>query len=159
MSLDRRTVLSVQQPWAWLLTHGPRNPLLTTGPNPPAPWKDVENRTWHVGYRGTLWIHAGMKVDAKAYESLYHAFPNIPLPRLQDLPRRGIVGRVRLVEIVRDSPSVWAMTGCYHWKVTEPEETAFESMPGRQGLFHAGDVRRILPTPPTHPPTCECGDH
>ena len=38
------TVLSVRQPWAWLLCEG---------------LKDVENRNWRTNYRGELFIHAG----------------------------------------------------------------------------------------------------
>jgi hypothetical protein len=140
---DFRTCLSVKQPWAWLLTHG---------------YKDVENRTWTVGYRGELWIHAGKAVDATAYESLVKAFPNIPLPPLADLPRMGLVGTVQLVKIVADSTSVWAMKGCNHWLVEHGTETTFEPMPGRQGLFHAGNQRLHLPTPP-HPTACDCGHH
>ena len=37
-------VLSIQQPWAWAVVHGP---------------KRVENRTWGTDYRGPLLIHAG----------------------------------------------------------------------------------------------------
>lgn len=37
-------ILSVQQPWAWALIHGP---------------KRIENRTWPTSYRGPLLIHAG----------------------------------------------------------------------------------------------------
>ena len=44
------TVLSVRQPWAWLLCEN---------------LKDVENRNWKTNYRGTLYIHAGKKVYVK----------------------------------------------------------------------------------------------
>lgn len=36
--------LTVRQPWAWGLIHGP---------------KRIENRTWNTSYRGPLLIHAG----------------------------------------------------------------------------------------------------
>ena len=36
--------LSVQQPWAWAIIHGP---------------KRIENRTWRTKHRGPLLIHAG----------------------------------------------------------------------------------------------------
>lgn len=41
-------VLSVQQPWAWAIVHGP---------------KRIENRTWATEYRGPLLIHAGRSRD------------------------------------------------------------------------------------------------
>jgi hypothetical protein len=141
---DFRTCLSLWQPWAWLVVHG---------------YKDVENRTWPTGYRGTLWIHAAMKVDKEVYASIAKAFPDIPMPRLEDMPRRGLVGHVSLVKIVRDSKSVWAMPGFQHWTLEHATVTPFESMPGRQGLFHAGNARIVLPTPPQHPTGCACGQH
>lgn len=36
--------LTVRQPWAWAIIHGP---------------KRIENRTWRTTYRGPLAIHAG----------------------------------------------------------------------------------------------------
>ena len=40
--------LSIQQPWAWAIVHGP---------------KRIENRTWHTDYRGPLLIHTGKSRD------------------------------------------------------------------------------------------------
>src|SRR5688572_24851010 len=37
-------ILSVLQPWAWAIVHGP---------------KRVEKRTWRTAHRGRLFIHAG----------------------------------------------------------------------------------------------------
>jgi hypothetical protein len=37
--------LTIRQPWAWAIA---------------AAGKDVENRSWHTGYRGPLAIHAGL---------------------------------------------------------------------------------------------------
>lgn len=39
-------VLSVRQPWAWLLVNG---------------YKTIESRTWSLNYRGRLWIQAAKK--------------------------------------------------------------------------------------------------
>lgn len=40
--------LSIRQPWADLILHGP---------------KDVENRSWNTTYRGPFWIHAPNRVE------------------------------------------------------------------------------------------------
>ena len=41
-------VLSIRQPWAWLIMTG---------------LKDVENRTWNTDFRGQFAIHASRKFD------------------------------------------------------------------------------------------------
>jgi hypothetical protein len=41
--------LTIRQPWAWAIA---------------VAGKDVENRTWHTGYRGPLAIHAALAEDA-----------------------------------------------------------------------------------------------
>lgn len=40
-------VLTVKQPWAWLIFNG----------------KDVENRTWYTKVRGKVCIHSSAKLD------------------------------------------------------------------------------------------------
>lgn len=48
MDLARRyPALTVHQPWAWALLNA----------------KPVENRTWKLGYKGPLWLHAGKAWD------------------------------------------------------------------------------------------------
>ncbi len=37
-------ILSIRQPWAWLIVNG---------------YKDIENRTWSTRFRGKVLIHAG----------------------------------------------------------------------------------------------------
>jgi hypothetical protein len=46
-------ILSVRQPWAWLIVHG---------------YKTVENRSWRTAHRGRLYIHASLTVDTAAIE-------------------------------------------------------------------------------------------
>lgn len=41
-------VLSIRQPWAWLIMTG---------------LKDIENRTWNTDFRGRFAIHASKKFD------------------------------------------------------------------------------------------------
>ena len=46
--MSKIKVLSVRQPWAWLICAG---------------FKDVENRSWKTSYQGRLYIHAGKSFD------------------------------------------------------------------------------------------------
>src|SRR5690606_36026391 len=46
-------VLSIRQPWAWLICNG---------------GKDIENRNWRTLYRGHVFIHAGKGMTRDEYE-------------------------------------------------------------------------------------------
>lgn len=90
--------------------------------------KNVENRTWSTNYRGRLWIHAGLSVDRSM------------LPANWDgLPRGVILGHVDLVDVVRDSDSMWAEPGCFHWVLENPMSIEPIAHRGGQGL------RRFIP--------------
>lgn len=80
-------VLSVRQPWASLIVMGE---------------KTVENRTWSTPYRGTLAIHAALRLDADDATT-------------RALPRGVILGTVSLCDVVRDADSEWALPGHWHW--------------------------------------------
>lgn len=93
--------LSIRQPWAWLIVQG---------------HKDIENRTWHTGFRGKFWIHAGKTMTRKEYEDCA-AFllqvpalvelPPIVLPPMSMLPTGGLVGWASMVGCVKNSASPW----------------------------------------------------
>src|SRR5258708_5868028 len=55
-------VISILEPWAWLITH-PRE-VVACGVAP----KDIENRLWTTRYRGRLLIHTGAKVDTSLFD-------------------------------------------------------------------------------------------
>lgn len=74
-------VLTVKQPWAWGLIHGP---------------KRVENRSWPTSYRGPLAIHAGKSRTALGDEG--DLFPG--MPGYGELVYGAIIGVVDLVECV-----------------------------------------------------------
>jgi hypothetical protein len=84
--------LSIQQPWAWLISHG---------------YKDVENRAWPTKVRGWIGIHAGKKLDDEGYAWVRATFPRIPLPAPDAFERGGIVGRARLVDCAESIDSPW----------------------------------------------------
>lgn len=58
--------LSIRQPWAWTILYA---------------GKRVENRTWYTGYRGPIFLHAGLRVDHSAVEDLREAIERVPAPR------------------------------------------------------------------------------
>lgn len=136
------TVLSVRQPWAWLLCEG---------------LKDVENRNWKTNYRGTLYIHAGKSFDWDALWWMNQAVTT-HLSGLEAVEYFGIrfgkseqeseitkhkdefgaiVGRVDLIDCGR-SQSVWAQQDVkYHWTVGSGQHIVPVPMRGQLGLFQS----------------------
>jgi hypothetical protein len=82
-------VLSIKQPWAWLIVHG---------------FKDIENRTWKTEFRGKFLIHAGKKFDERAYE--YYRF-TYGTPLRCDFPTGALVGWAEIRDVVQKSASPW----------------------------------------------------
>jgi len=96
-------ILSVRQPWAWLIING---------------LKDVENRDWSTHLRGPLLIHAGLQFESDAMEGI---LSNLDATDRQRFPleksafqRGGIVGIVNIVDVVTESQSKW-FEGKYGW--------------------------------------------
>ena len=108
--------LSVKQPYANLLL----------GP------KDVENRTWYTPFRGRIHIHASSQLDRPAYIRLRQDFG----VNLEFMALGAIIGEMDIVACVRDSASVWAEPGMWHWVRAHPILYP-EPIPckGRLGLF------------------------
>ena len=124
--------LSIRQPWASL--------ILADHPNR----KDVENRNWYTSFRGDLLIHTSKTKDEN--------FDYLLLPQPLDLEAKNIlfnsinknyfgaiIGKVKLIDVIKNSSSKWASPGSYHWLLAEPEifEKPFYCK-GQLGLF---DVR------------------
>ena len=115
--------LSVRQPWAWLIIHGP---------------KDVENRTWSTAYRGILAIHASRGCTRRQYEDAadFAAELGVTVPPLEYLPRGAILGTARLLRCTDSAPSRWAAPGQWHWVLAHPDPLP-RAVPfsGTLGLF------------------------
>ena len=95
--IEVMTVLSIRQPWAYLIVHG---------------YKDVENRTWPTRFRGRFLVHASGRPAphmAALRERILHKF-SIAIPLV--LPTGGIVGEAELVSCLDCSPSPWWEEGC-----------------------------------------------
>ena len=77
-------ILSVRQPWAWLIVAG---------------HKDIENRTWRTSYRGRLLIHASKAMDPEDFpmQRKWIRESGIVIP--EDLPRGAIVGAATLSHV------------------------------------------------------------
>jgi hypothetical protein len=94
--------------------------------------KDIENRRRATTYRGTLYIHAGLRTDPVAYAQL--------LGR-EDLP--GVTGAIIAVARLTGahhgcggSCSAWAEPGAWHWHIRDAVALRTPvKVTGRQGLW------------------------
>lgn len=129
--------LSVRQPWASLIVLG---------------LKDIENRTWWTGERGTILVHAAKGMTRDEYESaIEFAVQAIQAdPRqagkpktttlrelgfaFDELPRGGIVGQVDIVDCVTGSRSPWYM-GEVGFVLANAKPLPFRPLKGALGFF------------------------
>jgi hypothetical protein len=129
--------LSVKQPWGSLLFYG----------------KDVENRSWQTNYRGDLLIHVSSKPDTNLYrcsqnglftnEQNKFIFGDGILVKadidllLTNLPVSSIIGKVTLVDCIKNSTSIWAEKDCWHWVLENPIlfEQPIENVKGKLNLW------------------------
>lgn len=113
-------VLSIRQPWAYLIAEGA---------------KDIENRTWATNYRGPVLIHAG-KTPARQDELVKLLHKELRAGGIDPtkFDRGGIVGMATITDCVDDSDSEWFF-GPYGFVLTNPRPLPFYPMDGRLGLF------------------------
>jgi hypothetical protein len=112
--------LTVRQPWADLIVAGV---------------KDVENRSWRTHYRGPLVIHSARRRPTPADVEMAEAIGG-PLPFTEWLDLGRVIGRVTLLDCVRDSTSPWAEEGAWHWLLDNPVSmVALNVVQGRLGLW------------------------
>lgn len=113
-------MLSIQQPWAWLIANGK---------------KDIENRSWPTKIRGPFLLHAGKRFDEGGWAFVRLEHPEITdLPNLGEFDMGGIVGEARLVDCVRASRSPW-FYGPYGFVIADARPLPFFRMQGKLGLF------------------------
>ena len=123
-------VLSVRQPYASLLVSG---------------IKDVENRSRRTNYRGTVLIHAGVKVhDVVSFLKTRHEFTVEEIAMMTQMNEVDendlfgcIVGSVEIVDCVQNHPSEWAERGQWHWVCQNAKVFAqpVRNVKGRLGLW------------------------
>lgn len=97
-------VLTVKQPWAWLIFNG----------------KDVENRTWYTKVRGKVGIHSSAKLDTSAYTELVTA--GHALPKEEDLVYGAILGTVDIIDCTRTYKSIWKDPGSFGFILSDQQE-------------------------------------
>lgn len=115
-------VLSVRQPWAWLIVHG---------------HKGIENRSWATSHRGPVLIHASSKRVTRAEweqaRALAHSM-NVVIP--EELEAGGIVGMCSIVTCVEQHSSPW-FKGPVGWVLADAKPLPFVPLLGKLGLFDA----------------------
>lgn len=90
-------VISVRQPWAWLLFNG----------------KPVENRDWPCSYRGVLAIHASAKMTYGEYEDARDFVRTFDetlcglIPHPESLTYGAVLGSVMMTGCFKEHSSPW----------------------------------------------------
>lgn len=123
--------ITIKNPYAYLIMNG---------------YKDVENRTWRIKYRGSILIHSAKEM-AKGYDynpklylgcSQYSAIEQRHKKELMSVMQNGyILGCVTLKDCVRDYESIWAEKDMWHWILEKP--VLFRKpilAKGQQGLWN-----------------------
>lgn len=128
--------LTVCQPWAWMIVHGP---------------KRYENRTWYTRYRGPLLIHAGKSRRwlLDDYELDLYRSEGIAIPHNNDLVYGALIGKCTLAGCYPYNDvkgQDWAL-GPWCWKLADvrPLDEPVPSYRGAPGLFEVPDL--VLETP------------
>ena len=111
--------LSILQPWAWLIVHGP---------------KDIENRKWSTSYRGRFLVHAGKGFDREGYVFVRATRPDIRMPAPSEFGRGGVVGMATIVDCVTESSSWW-FNGPQGFVLTERRALPFMPWRGQLSWF------------------------
>lgn len=127
--------ITLMSPWAWAIIHA---------------GKDVENRTWTTGHRGTIWVHAGLREDetAQATPAILSAMAKASAHFLRHMDLRGyVLGTVQIARVHHANDcrkpdgtlcSPWALPDMHHWELVNPVPFAcpFPER-GKQGLWEA----------------------
>jgi hypothetical protein len=113
-----KTVLSIRQPWAWLIVSGA---------------KDIENRNWPTKFRGEFYVHASKYQPSDAELDQSEDDFNVTINHT-DLQFGGIVGAAEVVDCVASHNSKW-FVGEYGFVLRNARIVPFRSLPGRLGFF------------------------
>lgn len=152
-------VLSIRQPWAWLIIRpdivDPSTRIASLGRD----LKDYENRDWPTRFRGRFLIHAGKGMTRDEYEDALDSAMTavrgvIPtFPAFQDLPRGGIVGEAEIIDCVDTNtldakgeryPSPW-LFGRFGFKLANAKPLPFFPCRGALGFWDAPAEAAVEP--------------
>ena len=125
-------VLSIRQPWAWLIVNG---------------WKNIENREWRTSVRGRVLIHASKTMTRDDYLAcllFLDGFPWGPalsdrMPAFADFELGGIVGEAVILDCVTKHDSEW-FCGPYGFVLAEQRALPFRPCKGALRFFTYGTV-------------------
>jgi hypothetical protein len=128
--------LSIRQPWAWAIIHA---------------GKDIENRDWRYPpkFRGEFYIHASSGMTREEYEDFRALEDRLPpsaiahLPPFDELPRGGVIGQARLVDVVTRSESPWFF-GPLGFVLKDAKPLPFMPWRGALGFFDMPEQRMLL---------------
>lgn len=122
--------LSLRQPWAWLIIHGP---------------KRIENRRWNTYFRGRFLIHASKVHARKDHERAASVAAEYGI----ELPPRGspayqcggIIGSVELVDVLDRwcSAVPWKFEDQYGFVLADPQPIPFVPCSGRLNFWAVPD--------------------
>lgn len=115
-------VISIRQPWAWLIIHA---------------GKDIENRDWCTNYRGPVAVHTPKFVPTQAEISKIESAMKVQIRRI-DLRYGGIIGTAEITDCVTHHDSRWFFGG-YGFVLVRPRPVRFHPLSGRLGVFDVPD--------------------
>jgi ASCH domain. len=120
-SLENLPVLSIRQPFAWLVVNG---------------IKDIENRSRRTHYRGPILIHASTNKSALNADNmeLCQARSGLRLPEEYDVG--GVIGVVEIVDCVRRHSSPWKHGPSWGWVLANARPLKFRECKGAVGFFY-----------------------
>jgi len=119
-ALAKLPVLSVRQPWAWLIVSG---------------FKDIENRPRRTHYRGPLLIHAGLSLAYYTEENIAWIRKRFGVCVPGELDTGGIVGVVDVMDCVERHRSKWFEPGGFGYVLANPRRLPFRACKGQLNLF------------------------
>lgn len=118
-------ILTLRQPWAWLVVYGP---------------KAIENRTWWVSYRGPFLIHAGKEMRRRDYRAVaeFAKERGVVIPQPTELQFGGIIGSAVLESILEpeDNTGLWSLPHQFGWVLADRTPVEFVPYKGSQGFRH-----------------------
>jgi hypothetical protein len=106
-------ILSVRQPWAYLIMQGSKN---------------IGNRSWPTNYRGPFLVHASLNIDRQACLE-----QGLDPKKLQT---GGVVGMAEIVDCVQKHRSKWFI-GPYGFVLRNRKALPFVEWTGGLGLREA----------------------
>ncbi len=125
-------VLTVKNPWAYLICTG---------------IKDVENRSRQTNYRGKILIHSSKSIDpnhkhipAMLSPLRWNKIPliNSAIIIAEMYDNSCIIGEVEIVDCIKNSTSIWADSGQWHWILKNPimYDKPIENIKGQLGIWN-----------------------